>query len=106
MLLIATLTLHLGDWPFVDELLEDAQAKNVPLTEGASPEDEERDQLDNPAHGKLGRGYQSLTAFSNIVPAPAALPVFAVQAPVGRFQPIHALRAEFIVGAPFRPPAI
>lgn len=104
MLLIATLTLHLSDWPFVDELLEDARAQSVQLSDGAAS-DTDNDPADMQARVKLGLGFQSLNAFTNIIPPSAALPVFAAVATIDQLHRLEAIRAEFIVGAPFRPPA-
>jgi hypothetical protein len=105
-LLVVTLTINLGDWPFVDELLADLQERGSFLSgpgEGGLTsvyEPEER-------HGvPLRVGYQSLNAFTMLSPPPdnvLSIPSPARGSPPSR---VAAAIVEYIQTGPFRPPAV
>jgi hypothetical protein len=107
-LLVVTLAINLGDWPFIDELLADLQEQGLFLSgpgEGkfASAKEPKSDQ----EHDVQSRvGYQSLNAFTMLFPPPdnvLSIPSPACGSPSSR---AAAAIVEYIQTGPFRPPAV
>jgi hypothetical protein len=107
-LLIVTLAINLGDWPFIDELLADLQEQGSFLS---GPNEGQLTSVNEPKpdeqHGvPLRVGYQSLNSFTVLSPPPdnvLSIPSATRGSPPSR---VAAATVEFIQTGPFRPPAV
>lgn len=102
--LVATLVIHMGDWPFVDELLEDLQAQGVFWSE-ASEQAAETLTLDEGIEIPTGAGFQYSLAFAGLAPPAVAGPAPIPEVAVPRYSIWQDRATDFIVAAPFKPPA-
>lgn len=102
--LVATLVIHMGDWPFIDELFDDLRAQGVfqPHQDGDSSK---------VAIGDDGRkiptgvGFQYSLAFASIAPPVMAPPFSCPETGPAHYPISQAGATEFIVPGPFKPPA-
>ncbi|SRR5258708_23633 len=106
--LVVTLAINLGDWPFIDELLADLQEQGSFLS---GPTEAQLTSVNEPKpdqqHGvQLRVGYQSLNAFTMLSPPPDN--VLSIPSPTGHSLPSRVVPAtvEYIQTGPFRPPAV
>ncbi|HET9651166.1 MAG TPA: hypothetical protein VFP36_03200 [Usitatibacter sp.] len=103
--LIATLTINLGDWPFIDELLSDLQEQGILFVAVAQQADSVATP-DRPAtDADMGVTYEALSIFTNVSPPPENGFRLAIAQSIGRLTWSDAKPVEYILAAPFRPPA-
>ena len=102
-LVLVTLTVNLGDWPYVDELLDDLNEQ----TQSAQAADDSSvssvtDTQDGRHDVQLGMGYRCL----NAPPIPQEYVDGIHCTPLStHYPPLVIATAEFILDGPFRPPA-
>lgn len=102
--LVTTLVIHMGDWPFVDEVLDDLQAQGI----FQSVEDHRVETVSSEGDAikiPTGIGFQYSIAFASVAPPVIAAVVPALTGALERSSGFQAAATEFIVGAPFKPPS-